>query len=219
MRALSRSSASRVSTALALSALGLALASACSNEEIVLATVGASEAGTGTGTGTRCVENKDCEATMFCARRDCGDAAGTCELRPVVCDEAPMPVCGCDGITYWNDCLRRTVGSTSMRPGECSGNARLCGKDGKPGGGPGGGGRDACPPGTACARLLPPPDPGAPALCPPIVGGTCWALPAVCPERSGPDRWLSCDPARTACISTCDAIRSGEPYARAFACP
>ena len=36
-----------------------------------------------------------------------------------MCEEAPQPVCGCDGITYWNDCLRRAAGITAKRFGEC----------------------------------------------------------------------------------------------------
>jgi hypothetical protein len=215
MRRASRSSTSRVAAALVASALGLALASACSNEEIVLATVTSSEGGS-SGEVKRCVENKDCSSTTFCSRKDCDDPGGTCEPRPVVCDEAPMPVCGCDGITYWNDCLRRTVGATALRAGECSDTARLCGRGGR--GGPGGPHMDDCPPGASCARLLPP-DIGTPVMCPFDVPGVCWALPAVCPDRGGPDRWISCDPAKTACTSTCDAIRAGEPHKRAIACP
>ena len=29
--------------------------------------------------------------------------------------------------------------------------------------------------------------------CPPDVPGTCWVLPAACPDHGGPDRWISCD--------------------------
>jgi hypothetical protein len=206
-----RSPASGLASALTATTLALVLASACSNEEIVLATVTASEGGT-SGEAKRCVENKDCSSTMFCSRKDCDDAGGICEPRPLVCDDAPMPICGCDGVTYWNDCLRRTVGVGPLRPGECSDTARVCSKGGKGGGGPGG---VECPSGASCARLLPPDGTN----CTPNVQGTCWALPAVCPDHAGPDRWLSCDPHKMGCFSTCDAIRSGEPYTRAFACP
>jgi hypothetical protein len=219
MRLASRSSASRVAAALVASSLGLVLvlASACSNEEIVLATVTSSEAGV-PGDVKRCVENKDCSATMFCSRKDCDDVGGTCEARPVVCEEGPMPVCGCDGVTYWNDCLRRTVGATVLHAGECSDTARICGRGGRGGPGGPGGHMDDCPPGASCARLLPP-DLGTSSLCSPDVPGTCWALPAVCPDHGGPDRWIPCDPAKTGCASTCDAIRTGEPYKRAITCP
>ena len=208
-----RAAASRITATLVAAVAGLALASACSSEEIVLATVSPLEAGSGES-AKRCVENRDCSSSMFCARHDCEDLAGSCETRPVVCEEGPMPACGCDGITYWNDCLRRTVGVTAGRPGECGNTALLCGK----GGGPGGpGGARGCPPGAACARLLPPDFTGA--MCPFDVLGTCWALPAICPERGGPDRWIPCDPRKTLCATTCDAIRTGEPHRRATSCP
>ncbi len=210
------SSLARIAATVAATAAGLALASACSNEEIVLATVSPLEAGAGEP-AKRCVDNRDCSSSMFCSRHDCNDLGGTCEARPVVCEEGPMPVCGCDGITYWNDCLRRTVGTTAMRSGECSGTALPCGKGGKGGGGgPGGGG--GCPPGASCARLIPPDFTST--MCPFDVPGTCWALPALCPDHGGPDRWISCDPDRPpACTSTCDAIRTGEPHRRATSCP
>lgn len=219
MRLTSRTSVVRTASWLAATVAALALASACASEEIVLANVSSLEPGSG-APAKRCVENRDCSSSMFCARHDCEDVAGTCETRPVVCEEAPMPVCGCDDITYWNDCLRRTVGVPAMRPGECGNTALLCGKGGPggPGGGPGGPpGGEGCPPGAACARLLPPDFTGA--MCPFDVPGTCWALPALCPDRGGPDRWISCDPGRTSCVSTCDAIRTGVPHRRATSCP
>lgn len=209
---MTRASASGLAAAASALALVLVLASACSSEEIVLATVTSAEGGT-TGEIIRCVENKDCPSTMFCSRKDCDDAGGICEPRPLVCDDAPMPSCGCDGVTYWNDCLRRTAGVGPMHPGECASSARVCTKGGGKGGGPPG--ALECPPGASCARLLPPDG----TMCSPDVPGTCWALPAVCPDRAGPDRWLSCDPRRMGCFSTCDAIRTGEAYVRAFACP
>lgn len=215
-----RTPTSRIAATLVAALAGLVLASACSSEEIVLATVSPLEAGSGEP-AKRCVDNRDCSSSMFCSRHDCGDLGGTCETRPVVCEEGPMPACGCDGITYWNDCLRRTVGVTAGPPGECGRTALFCGMGGGPGG-PGGfppppGSGQGCPPGAACARLLPPDFTGA--MCPFDVPGTCWALPAICPERGGPDRWIPCDPARTLCASTCEAIRTGEPHRRATFCP
>jgi len=199
---------------------GVALVSACAEEELVLARLPPSNDSGPPVEAKRCVDDAECTATSFCARAECGDVAGTCAARPVVCEEAPQPVCGCDGITYWNDCLRRAAGITARAPRECEpgvGPAQTCGGPGDRGPGPGPS-TERCPPGTFCARLLPPSPPGAPPICPPAVPGTCWALPAVCPPFD-PNRWTRCGAPALECKTTCDAIHTGEPHQRANACP
>ena len=209
----------RLVAALALSGGCVTLTAACADEQIVLATLPSGLDGGTPGDGKRCVDDTECATKEYCSRTTCGDVAGTCELVPVLCEEEGRPVCGCDGITYWNDCLRRTAAVTSMMPGECGYNAHNCRHGGGSGGPPGD--PDECPPGTFCARLLsipgdvpPPPD-----FCAPDAPGTCWALPVVCPDRAGPDRWIACGAPLDVCSTTCDAIRSGLPYKRANACP
>ena len=199
-------------------ALGVSTAvAACGEEEIVLARLPHKE-DAGSVEAKRCVDDTDCTATnAFCERAACGEVAGLCATRPTVCAEEPAPVCGCDGITYWNDCLRRTAGITAMTPDDCMPDrARTCGGRGDHGPGPG---HERCPTGTFCARLLPPPPPDQPPSCPPEVPGTCWALPPQCPERSGPDRWTSCAGPDLTCTKTCEAIRSELPHRRAKMCP
>jgi hypothetical protein len=201
------------------SSLALGLMGACSDEAIVLARVPDAPDGGEAGEGARCADDDDCTGSTFCARGRCGDVGGVCEARPVVCGEEAAPVCGCDGVTYWNDCLRRAAGITAARPGDCTVRPRLCG--GRPGPPKGGGGPDhseGCPRGAFCARLLPASSDSS-STCPPEIMGTCWALPAVCPAQAGADRWVSCGPEAGPCTTTCDAIRTGEPYRRAVACP
>lgn len=209
----------RLAIAAFMTFAGVALVSACAEEEIVLARLPpAKDAGAPIET-KRCVDDVDCGGVAFCARVECGDLAGNCVARPIVCEEEPAPVCGCDGITYWNDCLRRAAGITAMRPRECDFTiAQMCGLKPVPGPAPGPG--EACPPGFFCARLLAPPPPGPPPTqCPPEVPGTCWGLPAVCPSRLDSDRWTSCGGPDPRCKTTCEAIRTGEPHRRANACP
>jgi hypothetical protein len=204
------------STALA----AITLLGACAEEEILLARLPPAKHAGAPVEAKRCVDEVECPGNTYCERSDCRDLAGTCATRDIVCEEDPSPVCGCDGVTYWNDCLRRASGVTSMRPGHCEGpDAQPCGLEPGPGPGPGpvppgsrGGG---CGAGFSCARLLPP----SPNQCPLELSGTCWALPAVCPPpTSEPDRWTPCGMPATACTTTCDAIRSGAPHQRATTC-
>jgi hypothetical protein len=172
---------------------------ACSGQDITVATVPAMDA----QAPLRCTVPGDCPDGTFCERAACGDAAGTCALFPIQCGNTEAPVCGCDGITYMDDCLRRSAGVSASTPGPCRlENAVTC-RGGQP-----------CPGGSLCARLL-----GLAGPCNPDPLGTCWVVPAVCPIAPTPNRWDSCAPMPSPrCLDTCTAIASGGVYRRAGPC-
>jgi hypothetical protein len=174
--------------------LAATAAAACGTDDVVVATVPAPVEVDG---GAGCATNDDCEPIEFCARQSCSDAHGTCDLRPVLCDDAGAPSCGCDGVSYWNDCLRMQYGATASQPGSCATGAATCLADNA---------LDCPVLGAACAKLFPP---GV--ACDDTQRGACWVLPVACPQFGPPDQWASCD-SRMECRGTCDAIRTGRPY-------
>lgn len=146
-----------------------------------------------------CVDASDCGPDAFCQMDSCGASSGRCQHIPVGdCPPLRDPVCGCDGVTYWNQCLRMQHGASAQAAGECA-TPVPCGP-----------GQPACPtPGASCAHILPFPSycSTAPAQ------GTCWVLPLGCPPpQPGEGRFSSCGP--PTCGSLCEAIRSEQPHAR-----
>ena len=188
---------------LVLVALGAVtvLVGACSEETIVLATVPAEDAGT--PHGKRCTTNDDCSQDGFCEKVTCDAPAGECRRRPTLCAQEQRPTCGCDGITYLDDCLRRAAGVSSSTPGECDASALRCSAT------------QACPAGATCALLA-----MRDFMCSPDLAGVCWVIPAVCPPPVTGDRWDPCAPGPgPRCVGTCEAIAAGVPFRRAGRCP
>jgi len=159
--------------------------------------VGASGAA-GAG-GMTCTTNEECPAAWLCRKTSCGDPTGHCEVRPVFCDDNFMPVCGCDHVTYWNECYRRRSGQAASFADDCTAGAHACFDSAD------------CPVGAYCQHLLP-----RGISCSQTVGaGTCWVTPDVCSEAPDQMHWKACETpgdAGTGCISTCLAVQSGRPY-------
>jgi hypothetical protein len=73
-----------------------------------------------------------CAAGLFCEEEagQCAiiaDGTGICTQVPEVCPEVFDPVCGCDGRTYSNDCVRQIARVSKRHDGACENQARLCG--------------------------------------------------------------------------------------------
>jgi hypothetical protein len=67
-----------------------------------------------------CQDNSSCSEDELCLKTagDClGD--GFCTEKPLVCPPTWMPVCGCDEVTYGNECLALKAGINVAYEGEC----------------------------------------------------------------------------------------------------
>jgi hypothetical protein len=167
--------------------------------------VGAAGEAASMDAGSTCRAKGDCPG-QFCSKRSCRDPQGMCAPLPVLCDNTLQPVCGCDHITYWNDCLRQQYGVSSSIGGDCGSNgfgSLSCD------------GRDDCGvPGAFCAHLLPPM-----VGCSSQVRPQCTIIPANCETAADPLRWVECMPpggqppgGPPPCVSTCDAIQSARTF-------
>jgi hypothetical protein len=171
-------------------ALLAGLCCSCSVDDVVIARTMTE------GMGGPCMDSTDCDPVAFCAKASCDAPQGQCQLRPIVCDDEQLPTCGCDGVSYWNDCLRQQLGIAASTSGQCTAPYAACG--GRRG--------TACPTaGALCARLVVD-------QCDPAMAGECWVLPPRCPADAGPAVWLSCYPRPPMCADVCTAIRSELPY-------
>ena len=89
---------------------------------LLLAPLGASAAGFGQFCGG--FASIRCDRGLFCETRGplCGafDRGGTCARIPRICPKIFRPVCGCDGKTYPNDCVRQSRQVSKRHDGRCT---------------------------------------------------------------------------------------------------
>jgi hypothetical protein len=143
-----------------------------------------------------------------CDKPGCSAESGVCVELSFVCQPQAMPVCGCDDVTYWNDCVRRKSGARKAREGECG--MRIPCRTGA----------DCGVEGAVCAHLLAPRQPCDGRDDP----GKCWVLPApencegertlrfgVCPPPPPPQQGDPGGPGLFPCVDLCAAIRSEKP--------
>jgi len=69
------------------------------------------------------VAGVQCDTGLWCdhpaGQCNVADAAGQCVKAPDVCTQDYNPVCGCDGETYGNDCMRKLAKVQLDHIGEC----------------------------------------------------------------------------------------------------
>ena len=155
----------------------------------------------GTRGGVMCADGEFCLYTRGCGETDLG---GTCEPRPDACAEIFMPVCGCDGNDYGNECEAHGAGVSVASEGPCDG------------GGPCQADAD-CGPGEICLNGVCAADPGS--FCGGIAGITCpdgefcnYDARAMC---GAADQGGTCEPIPQACpdvfapVCGCDLMTYG----------
>jgi hypothetical protein len=181
------------------SVLALLLLAGCTVETIVAAhDPAAGEQGDGDGdeSSDGCKTSADCAGNEFCEKASCRAPSGHCTRKDLACGGEFAASCGCDGLHYLNDCLRRAHGVNAADEASCHG-AHRCGGASDP----------ACPSDTFCGKLG-----VGPEECSPL--GECWVLPAQCPSENpnGGDLFSTCEQgAEMMCMPICEAIRSEQP--------
>jgi|GEM_PF-5549567 len=146
-----------------------------------------------------------CGEGMYCATSGCAASTGICVRIPAPSSER-RPVCGCDGVTYWNyETAVGLFGATVRARGACVVVAKC-----------GGAGRTACSSGRVC-RLPLPWGRGACGETDQTAIGQCWGLPSQCPEGGAlPASFRTC--ASGKCVTECDAMRAQLPFYAALRC-
>jgi hypothetical protein len=149
---------------------------------------------------TPCTTKADCAPGWTCDRRGCDAPKGLCVPWPAICLPNPAPVCGCDGVTYWSDCIRLQSEAVLAGPDQCRATACTCEV-----------GSDCNVPYASCSHLLAPGEMCGHGM------GNCWVLPPTCEPSADSKMWHECkppEPGMTAkCINTCEAIASEHSYA------
>jgi len=147
-----------------------------------------------------CDGEEDCSAGWLCDKLACLATAGSCVPWPPICSADPDPVCGCDGVTYWNDCIRLRSRAQRSDFGQCRTTASACET-----------GSDCRVPYASCSHLV-----GPGAMCGRGMG-TCWVLPPRCEPSTDSKAWRECKPPDMdvpgPCVDTCRAIASERSYA------
>jgi hypothetical protein len=162
------------------------------------ATTSSSSTATSSGTGglTGCNWGpgaaNPCGANAYCDDPTCGATlgAGKCKLKTVG-STGDAPVCGCDGLTYWNGLTAASRGMATQHNVACPGAIDIGCSDANP-----------CPNGNSiyCRKFD--------KSCMISFQGACWVLPADCGSTAS--KVETC--LTKNCVNECDAIKQGNVF-------
>lgn len=158
--------------------------------------------GQGTGGGVPCQWNKvdPCPSGSYCDAFGCGQ--GTCQPLGKVEQPVRMPVCGCDGVTYWNPSIAASHGAAIQNNSACS-PAKTCG----------GFASLPCPTGATCNYHLANKSECGIA----DASGECWAIPQECPQIVVGATTHACQ--SISCTDECNLIKLMTPWYDDPSCP
>ncbi|MBK7586679.1 MAG: hypothetical protein IPI67_41645 [Myxococcales bacterium] len=157
--------------------------------------------GSGGSGGQACTwGTTQCPSGEYCEAPGCG--AGKCVKIPSETD-GKTPVCGCDGVTYWNTSVAAHASMSVKGSGACSTGGKTCG----------GFVGTQCPTNTYCNYAV-----SSSSMCNVSdASGTCWGLPANCPTILIGPSTRACK--ATSCKPECDLIKSGAVWYADNTCP
>jgi hypothetical protein len=167
------------------------------------------------GSNEPCRDDGDCDAQHFCDKDSCDAESGRCAAVEAECSGDAPPLCGCDGITYFNDCVRRQHAVSVASRGPCRDSARTC--EGVE--------RTPCDAPAYCVRMFMPMS-MMDGTCDPDAAGQCWIMPARCsPDAHDGEGHFLCGDGPGGpgggpeeCLDLCNAIISGRPFVRVWDC-
>lgn len=143
--------------------------------------------------GSDCAWGSQCANGLYCDAPGCGPGTCTEKPGPAQIGDASSPVCGCDGVTYWNSDVAAYAGAATMMSGACPSSMSVFCDDTTP-----------CAAGQTCNRPI-----ADASQCGTNAPGTCWAVPPECPLMESVQKTACTD---MTCAGLCSLIASHNPY-------